>query len=119
MTERERELREGMAELNAEQSTGPAPELYPQRSEGEEMNPSDSKKLEEAKKMSVAIYLELPEPVADDVSSKVRWLISKLTEQDREIARLTFQVKGLSVERTSAKQRAEKVENLLAEKEKV
>jgi len=33
-----------------------------------------------------------------------------LAEQDREIARLTFQVKGLSVERTSAKQRTEKAE---------
>ena len=52
------------------------------------MNPSDSKKLEEAKKMSVAIYLELPEPVADDVASRVRWLLSKVTEQDREIEEL-------------------------------
>ena len=52
------------------------------------MNDADSKKLEEAKKMSVAIYLELPEPVADDVASKVRWLIFKVKEQDREIEQL-------------------------------
>jgi len=76
------------------------------------MNPSDSKKLEEAKKMSVAIYLELPEPVADDVASKVRWLISKVKEQDREIAR------GRDMYQVHLKAR-EKAENLLAEKEKV
>ena len=77
------------------------------------MNPSDSK-LEEIDTNELIRYL-----VTHETTLTIDRLISKVKEQDREIARLTFQVKGLSVERTSAKQRAEKVENLLAEKEKV
>ena len=55
------------------------------------------KELEEAKKMSVAIYLELPEPVADDVANKVRWLISKVKEQDQEITGLREQDKQMEI----------------------
>jgi len=72
------------------------------------MNDADSKKLEEAKKMSVAIYLELPESVADDVASKVRWLVSKVTEQDGEIERLRVLL------RMGWKESAEKAEAELA-----
>jgi len=71
------------------------------------MNPSDSKKLEEIEEQFGRLgYL---------YGEQDEWLISKIKEQEREIARLTFQVKGLAVERTSAKQRAEKAEYDLAE----
>ena len=94
------------------------------------MNPSDNNTLEDIEKhleewnVVYADYRPFKKERCDDVLMEdaepdVIRLIAKVKEQDREIERLTFQVKGLSVERTSAKQRAEKVENLLAEKEKV
>ncbi len=59
------------------------------------MNPSDSKNLEEAEEMVRALYLELPGPVANDVAIKVKWLVFKITEQDREIERLRGSVNKL------------------------
>jgi len=48
------------------------------------MNPSDSKKLEEIKKR----YMDMNQEYAVDCEEDMMWLISKLTEQDREIERL-------------------------------